>query len=85
MTADIVQYIPKYDICHECHKKEATKLCDFVLGESRVTFFRNYSQFKEQKTGIITCDNPLCDSCSNRFHSMDLCKNHFKKITGGIK
>lgn len=49
MTADIVQFIPKCDICHECYKKEATKLCDFVLGESRVTFFRNYSQFKEQK------------------------------------
>ena len=85
MTTDIIQFIQKNDICHECHKKKATKLCDFALGESRVTFFRNYSLFKEQKTGLITCDNPLCDSCTNRFYGMDLCKNHFKKITGGIK
>lgn len=83
MTAEVVQHIPKNDICHECHKKKATKLCDFVLGESRVSFYRCYSLFKGQKIGLITCDNPLCDNCSNRFHGMDLCKNHYIKITGG--
>lgn len=82
---NVVQFIPKHDICHECYKRRATKLCDFALGESRVTFYRSYSLFKEQRPSLITCDNPFCDNCSNRFHSMDLCKNHFKKITGGIK
>lgn len=83
MTADIVQFIPKYDICHECYKNRATKLCDFIIGQTGITFYRNFSLFKNQQPKLITCDKPLCDRCSNRFHGMDLCRNHNKKIIGG--
>ncbi|HEL2623474.1 TPA: hypothetical protein TZ822_001766 [Streptococcus suis] len=62
-----------------------TKLCDFIIGQTGITFYRSYSLFKNQQPRFLTCDKPLCDNCSNRFHGMDLCKNHFKKITGGIK
>ncbi len=85
MTTNIVQFTPKHDICHECFKRKATKFCDFIIGQSGVTFYRTYSLFRHQDQGIITCDKLLCDNCSNRFYGMDLCKNHFKKITRGIK
>lgn len=85
MTTNVVQFIPKHEICYECYKRRATKLCDFIIGQTGITFYRSFSLFKNQQPRFLTCDKPLCDRCSNRFHGMDLCKNHFKKITGGIK
>ena len=83
MIDEAVRSIPEHDVCHECHKKIATKLCDFAFGETGVTFYRSYSLFKAQKPGLITCDKLLCDNCSNRFHGMDLCDVHYQKIIGG--
>ena len=80
MTAEVIKFIPKSDICHDCYKKTATKLCDFSIGESGVTFYRGYSLFKNQGPKLITCDKLLCDNCSNKFHGMDLCKNHYQKL-----
>ncbi|HEL2135290.1 TPA: hypothetical protein TZC46_001182 [Streptococcus suis] len=34
MTTNVVQFIPKHDICHECYKRKATKLCDFIIGQT---------------------------------------------------
>ena len=65
--------------------KEATKLCDAVIGESR------YLGHPPKKDGVIdcstpmssyiTCDKPLCDNHAVSItKSMDLCPEHAKKI-----
>lgn len=81
MTAEVINFINKEDICQECHKKTAIKLCDYAIGEFGVSFYRNFSQFKHQKIGLMTCDKNLCKKCTNKFHGMDLCKQHYRKIT----
>lgn len=82
MTSDITQIIPAHDRCQDCHRRTATKLCDFVLGQTGVTFYRDYQKFKNQNMKPITCDRLLCDSCANKMYGMDFCKNHCKN-TGG--
>lgn len=72
--------IPAQDRCQDCHRKKATKLCDFAFGETGVTFHRGYLKFKNQQPGLITCDKLLCDKCANFFWGMDLCKGHYEKI-----
>lgn len=83
MTSEIVDIIPAKDRCQECHGKTATKLCDFVLGQWGITFYREYHKFKNQNLGLITCDKLLCDDCATDFFAMDMCKGHYLKITGG--
>lgn len=83
MAFGVIQIIPAQDRCQDCHRREATKLCDFAFGETGVTFYRNYQKFRNQQPGLITCDKPLCNKCARKFFAMDICKGHYKKIEGG--
>lgn len=58
MTTNVVQFIPKHDICHECYKRRTTKLCDFIIGQTEITFYRSFSLFKNQQPRFLTCDKP---------------------------
>lgn len=74
--------LPK-NVCEECRKREATLLCDFIVGH-------NIDLVGKGKVGITTCDKKLCEKCARKVNTRDYCKNHFQELkievkNGGIK
>ena len=66
--------------------KEATRLCDAIIGES------SYIGHPPKKNGVVdwntpmsnkvTCDKPLCDKHATAItEGMDLCPEHAKNVT----
>ena len=74
--------------CSHCHKRPATRLCDFPIGRAKYIGHPPRSQmlqsqmnnvaFSEVKLSrTITCDKPLCDECAVKVGSeIDLCPTH---------
>ena len=76
--AEIVEYVP---MCSICHKRPATKLCDFPIGSVRYVGHgrRLYSLGYDPRINpkrVITCDKPICDKCSVKYGGFDFCRNH---------
>jgi hypothetical protein len=72
------------NICQSCKKREATLLCDKVLGT------RHYCGHPPKNNGkmneIITCDNKICTKCAVNIDGMDVCPGclrKIKKVLGG--
>lgn len=62
--------------CGICKRKIATRLCDFVVEYRNPTFFRTYEDFSEQELHG-TCDFPMCEDCSEKYHEIyDFCPHH---------
>ncbi len=77
-TADIVQ-LPQI-ICEECHKREATILCDYDIGY-------NIDLEGRGKVKRVTCDKKLCIKCATKIDNKDYCKKHIKALKqelGGV-
>ena len=64
--------LPK-NVCEECRKREATLLCDFIVGK----FIDLDGAGKITKA---TCDKKLCEKCARKVNTRDYCKNHFQKL-----
>lgn len=68
----MITELPKI-VCEECRKREATLLCDFVVGK----------YFDLEGLGRITkatCDKKLCEKCTRKINTRDYCKNHFQEL-----
>lgn len=64
--------LPKV-ICEECRKREATKLCDYVVGYS-------IDLYGPGKIHKATCDRKICDKCATQIGFQDYCKKHIKEL-----
>ncbi len=65
--------------CQVCHKREATRLCDKILGEF------TFAGHPPKGSGlplhnIMTCDRPICDKCAVNIGGMDLCPKCLNEI-----
>jgi hypothetical protein len=56
--------------CPICKRKEATRLCDFV-----VNYVVTSADFKVTH---LTCDLPLCEDCVRKYGQFDFCPYHEK-------
>lgn len=68
--------ILSYEIrCKFCKRKEATKLCDYPVGE----WTSPHMIIKYGKR--ITCDNQMCDECAvNLGYEMDFCPDCMERL-----
>lgn len=68
--------------CAICRVREATKLCDYVIGyEHSTIFLRGYKQFVQENTRCKheTCDLPMCGECVKKnSRNIDFCPHHYK-------
>lgn len=67
--------------CGVCHKRFATKYCDFVIQYSESptficgrTAFQDFMESQQQ----LTCDCALCDECAKNHGLIDFCPYHEK-------
>lgn len=68
--------------CAICKKREATKLCDYIVKyDNSIIFFRNQKLFEKVNSPGYkhdTCDLPMCDDCAkNVGHHVDFCPHHY--------
>src|SRR5699024_9073293 len=62
--------------CGVCSKHIATHWCDYVINFHSTSFYRNYSDFKEQSR-YETCDVAMCDECAISLGAeWDVCPYH---------
>lgn len=54
-----IRKLPKYP-CSFCRKNEATQFCDFVIGYTGATFYRDGIE----PPSHVTCDNQICKECA---------------------
>lgn len=69
--------------CAICKKREATLLCDYVVGYNNSVIFicGNHEKFKEENSGCKheTCDLPLCEKCAKKNgNNVDFCPYHYQ-------
>lgn len=64
--------IPK-EICEECKKREATRLCDYDIGY-------NIDLEGRGKIKRVTCDKKLCVECTTKINNKDYCKKHIEAL-----
>ena len=68
--------------CAICKTREATRLCDYVIGyEVSILFLRNYKDFMEENMRCKhgTCDLPMCQECAESLGThVDFCPHHYK-------
>jgi hypothetical protein len=68
--------------CAICRKREATQLCDYVIGyNNSIIFIRDYKKFIEENSACKheTCDLPICKECAkNAGHNLDFCPHHYE-------
>lgn len=79
-------------ICTVCHKRQATRLCDFPIGRTHYIGHPPRSQMSEaqnanvawkkvQMDKTITCDKPLCDECAIHMqNNIDFCPTHIQEM-----
>ncbi len=60
-------------ICEECHKREATRLCDYDIGY-------NIDLAGRGKIKRVTCDKKLCTECVTKINNKDYCKEHIEAL-----
>ena len=90
--ADIIHF---GQICSNCKKRIATRLCDFPIGISRYIGHPprsimersgnyQYAFYKVEMSHTITCNRPLCDQCAiKNGKEIDFCPSHkevFKNV-----
>ncbi|OCB94458.1 hypothetical protein [Bacillus subtilis] len=66
--------------CAICRKREAERLCDFVIVFNRYPiYFKDYRMFKDsvENGQDETCDLPLCKECRIEVGGADLCPYHY--------
>ena len=66
-------------LCSVCHKRQATKLCDFVVGYQAAPFFHAYLDVESYEPHE-TCDVALCDMCATSVPDFDFCPAHVKLL-----
>lgn len=84
----IVKFIPRKRLCAVCKKREATVLCDAIIGTSRFAGHPPRSHIHQHGENMfsdvpmqknITCDLPMCGKCATKVTPyMDLCPTHYK-------
>lgn len=67
---EVIQ-MPKYP-CAFCKKREATQLCDFVIGYER-TFFASGRDGWIDPPKRRTCDNEICSECVTSHEGFEHC------------
>jgi len=63
--------------CQFCGKREATKLCDKVIGETRAIDMEGPGVIS---SGLMTCDKKICDKCATHIDGADYCPECVQKI-----
>ena len=68
-------------LCSVCHKRPATKLCDFPIGTIRFVghgpkWYKEGYDPRINPKRVITCDKPICDKCSVKSGCFDFCRTH---------
>jgi len=69
--------------CPLCKKREATRLCDYIIRyDNSIIFFRNRQLFNKVNSPCYkheTCDLPMCEECSHSVGvNVDFCPHHYK-------
>jgi hypothetical protein len=76
----IVEYIPKNQLCEVCHKKKASVLCDYTIGEVWNTLSGIPAKTR------LTCDKFICRNCATRIaYDTDVCPEHFDILARTIQ
>lgn len=72
----IKEFIQKEDLCQDCKKRKATKLCDCINGK----FFDLIVKGEIENS---TCDRKICNECATKImYNLDICnicKDNIKK------
>lgn len=66
--------------CAICHKRPATRYCDYIIGYSNPQLFmRDFQQLcMNNGPHYETCDVPMCDECAkNISREIDFCPYHY--------
>ena len=83
---------PTGTICSVCHKRQATRLCDFPIGTTHYIGHpprylmqqaqnANIAWLKIEMSKTITCDKPLCDICAIQIsNNIDFCPTHIQDL-----
>ena len=69
--------------CGVCHKRFATKWCDYVIDyPESITFICGRASYRdfEAAQDQITCDCALCDECAKNHGLIDFCPYHEKIV-----
>ncbi|MFT8928503.1 MAG: hypothetical protein ABF969_04120 [Sporolactobacillus sp.] len=66
--------------CAICHKRPATRYCDYIIGYSNPQMFMiDYQQIcGNNGPHYETCDVPMCDECAKNIdREIDFCPYHY--------
>ena len=77
MMHEIIE-LPK-NVCEFCKKREATLLCDKVIGVSRWVVPPSDLPLSTDER-IVTCSRRICKKCATNIDGMDLCPDCLRKI-----
>ncbi len=66
------------NLCDECKKREATRLCDYDIGY-------NIDVSGKGKVKRVTCDRKLCDECTHKLNNKDYCHEHWESLKQEIR
>ena len=69
--------VPFRNVCPICKKKEATKLCDYVIDYLQPHFYRSRLDSRNSLK-YETCDLPMCEECAVNHLAYDFCPHHNK-------
>ncbi len=69
-----------HQLCSICHKRFATKICDYVVEYPIFTQFVCHTDrwTAARETHPTTCDKALCDKCARTHGITDFCPYHDK-------
>lgn len=69
-------------LCQICHKRKATRLCDYIIGEAgfSIACGGGWLTNKCVDRSPMTCDALLCDCCARRVCNMDFCPVHAQEV-----
>ena len=81
--AEIIEEDFSKQKCGVCHKRFATKYCDYVIQyPESATFFCRRTGFQDfmSEQQQLTCDCALCDKCAKNHGLIDFCPYHEKIV-----
>ncbi len=81
MSAKIIQFRSKQELCSYCGSRPATKLCDMPVHRHSFVGHVPIGAGISKSSYVSTCDRPVCDKCATSVgYDIDFCPDCMEHI-----